>query len=212
MAEKKIYLTKYLAVLATTTLIFLVGIIIGNVIGSSKLSDINEMQQNLRTQTLAMELQYDLLTEDPCSSETAAFEELFETGTKLAHMEATLGKDNTEVIRLKEYYSLIELRHWIFTEKLREQCKRNTSSIIYFYSNAGDCDKCQEQGFILNYLYKKNPNINIYSFDINIEDAALKTFKQQYKVTATPTLIVNKKPHYGFMNITQLNSLLEISS
>lgn len=211
MTEKKISTTKYLAVFATTTLIFLIGLLIGSMITTSKLSDINQIQQDLRTKTMAMEIQYDLLIEEPCSSETTAFEELFETGTKLDHMESTLGKDNPEVISLKEYYSLIELRHWLFTEKLREQCRRNTTAIIYFYSNAGDCSICREQGFILNYLHKKNPNINIYSFDINIENPALKTFKHQHNITTTPTLMINKKTNAGFMNLTQLNDVLATS-
>jgi len=206
--SRNISATKYMAVIATTSLIFVIGLVIGSIITSSKLSDINNMQQTLRTQTLAIELQYDLLEEEPCSSQTTAVEELFETGTKLDYMESSLGKDNPEVLQLKEYYSLIELKHWLFTEKLRKQCSRNTSSVAYFYSNAGDCDKCEEQGFILSYLHKKHPSLNIYSFDINMDNPALKTFKQQYDVKTTPTIILNKKTFNGFMNLTQLNSVI----
>lgn len=202
----RISATKYLAVFAITTLIFLVGIIIGNIISTSKISDIIEMQQALRTKILAIELQYDLLAEEPCSAKATASEELYEIGSRLDHMESTLGKDNEDVIRLKEYYSLLELRHWLFTEKIKEECSTNTTSLIYFYSNTGDCDKCEEQGFILSYLHKKLPNINIYSFDINIEDPALKALKELYNITTTPTIMINKKVHTGFMNLTQLSN------
>ena len=61
MNNREVSKTKYLAVFATTTLIFLVGIIIGNQISSSKMGKLETTEQELRVDTMAIELQYLLL-------------------------------------------------------------------------------------------------------------------------------------------------------
>ncbi len=193
MSAKKINIKKYILVFIITTLIFLFGLMLGNNISDNKLSKVNTLEQDIRTDTMAIELQYLLLAEDPCSSvnSTTLSEELYEMGGKLDFMEQSLGKKNKDVIRLKNYYSLLELRHWLFMKKQKKECNTDNTLVLYFYSNLGDCERCEEQGFVLNYLRKKHPNINVYSFDININNIALETVKKLYEVNKVPTVIIN---------------------
>lgn len=204
--------TKYLAVFTTTTLIFVVGIIIGQMITSSKLSRLSDMEQDLKINAMDIELQYLLLAEDPCTAINSTFltDELYQMGARLDFMERKLGADNPSVISLKEYYSLLELRHWIFSKKTKNECGTDKDLILYFYSNKGDCDQCGEQGFVLNYLHKKYPQLNIYSFDINIDNNALLTVKEVYDVEKAPSLIINNKFYSGFKDKKEIESILKI--
>lgn len=210
MNAKKIHKTKYLAVFATTTLIFLIGLVIGNKISDTKLSKVDTLEQDLRTDTMAVELQYLLLAEDPCSSvnSTTLSEELYEIGAKLDFMEQRLGKKNQDVIRLKDYYSLLELRHWLFIKKQQKECNTDNTLVLYFYSNLGDCNRCEEQGFVLNYLRKKYPSVNVYSFDINIDNMAMDTVKTMFGVNKAPTVVINENVLEDFNSLKYLETFI----
>jgi len=119
-------------------------------------------------------------------------------------MESQLGKDDERVINLKEYYSLLELRHWLFLNKAKRECNMTYDLVIYFYSNEGDCDDCEEQSQVLTYVHKKNPRFNVYSFDINIENPAVDTLKARYALKSTPTIIINNNVFEGFTGKDEL--------
>lgn len=203
--------TKYLAVFATTTLIFVIGVFIGHWVTNAKLSKVDDLEQNMKVDTMAIELQYLLIAEDPCSylNATPLTEELYGIGTKLDYMENQLGETNPNVLRIKEYYSLLEVRHWLYMKKVNKECNQTNPLILYFYSNQGDCPTCKEQGFVLNYLHRKYPSINIYSFDTNINDIALDTIKDIYGIKKeTPALIISDKVYIGFRNSKDIEKLI----
>lgn len=201
---------KYLAVFAITTLIFIVGILIGNYYSSQKLKQIDNIGQELKTDTVAMELQYDLIAEDPCSyiNNTPLAEELYEMSSKLDYMENRLGEDDRNVLDLKEYYSLLELRHWLFMQKTIKECNQTSALILYFYNNEEDCKDCKEQGFILTWLRRNYANVYIYSFDYSIENAALETVKRLYDVEGTPAVVIDKVTYNKFLSKRELEQII----
>ncbi len=211
MADRRQFQTsKYVAAFAMTTLIFIAGMLLGNYVSEKKLSTISDLQQHLAKRTISSELQYLLVAEHPCQSINSSqlTEELFDIATRLDFMESSLGKKNKDVIKLKEYYSLLEIRHWLFLKKARSECSLDYELILYFYSNRGDCGSCEQQGFVLNTLHEKYPYLNIYSFDINIEDPALDAIKEIYEVNDAPTLVVNNETLHGFIDKAALEGLL----
>src|SRR3989344_588850 len=117
MAEdrKKINTVKVIAILFVTSLIFLFGIFFVNTFADIQLDKISEVQQDLRTQTLSLELQYSLAAENPCEMNDLrnVGKELYAMSDTLSEMESSLGKLNEDVLTLKEYYSLLEIRHWL---------------------------------------------------------------------------------------------------
>lgn len=212
--NKKINYYKLLAVFAITTLIFISGILIGNYFTEKKLSKINELEKEIRTDIEATELQYILLSENLCSIDFDFLtKELEETGSKLTYMENMLGFDNPNVLDLKETYSLIQLRHYLLLKKFSKECNGVFNFIIYFYSNKGDCPKCEQQGFILDYIKKKYSNTMIYSFDINNNNPAVKTIKLSYNINNVPTVIINDIVFQKFMSVEEIElSLLNTES
>jgi hypothetical protein len=208
---KKVNIQKYLLVLALTVIIFGAGILVGNWIASNKISSLEGMGQDLRTDIIALELQQDLIEADPCESAgiLPLSEQLYTLGTRLDFMEGLLGKNNKDVIQLKHYYSLLELRHWLFMSKLNKQCNQSNVLILYFYSNLDDCPRCEEQGYVLSYMHDKYPNLMVYSFDINMENIALSTVKSRFGLTISPSLVVNDVVFEGFQSRNKLEESIK---
>ena len=199
----------YIAAFAITTLVFIVGILIGNQFTATKLNQIEGLQQELNARTIGAELQTLLLTQFPCTSFNSTLtEELFDVGTKLDYMENQLGKNNKEVLSLKEYYSLLEIRHWLLLRLAKERCGTDYNLVLYFYSNLGDCPDCDQQGSVLSTLHKKYPGVNIYSFDINLPNPALQTVKRIFGVKQAPTTIANTKVMQGIRDKNELEAVL----
>ncbi|RME78608.1 hypothetical protein D6774_00555 [Candidatus Woesearchaeota archaeon] len=201
---------QYIAAFAIATLLFFSGLWFGSYLSDQKLESIGDLENDIRLSTLGSELQYQILEQEPCaaSNSTALIKELFEIGSRLDFMESQRGPKDPQVIELKEFYHLLEIRHWLLMRQVKEQCSTNTDLILYFYSNEGDCDKCSEQGTILTYLHRTRPDISIYSFDINIDNPALTALKELFKVRSTPTLIVNDKKFESFTSLEELQSQL----
>lgn len=211
MKKIEISKTKYLAVFATTTLIFIAGIFMGSVMSTKKLTNIQALEQELTIDTMALEVQYLMLVENLCEqiNSTPLTDELYKIGTRLGHMENTLGETNIDVLRLKEFYSLLQIRHWLLAKKQKKECDVSKDFILYFYSNLKDCKTCKEQGFVLDYLHKKDPNLNIYSFDIHLSNVALETLKKLFVIKNPPSLIINDLLFEGFKDRDELEQLLK---
>jgi glutaredoxin len=208
--------SKYIAVFATTTLIFMIGLLIGSYTTGQKLKHVNELEQDLRMDTMAMELQYLFLSQEPCQTDTELLtEELYEIGEKLSYMENSLGSDNAQVMQLKEYYSLLEIRHWLFLKQVTKECDTNLTLILFFYSQEEkDCPKCVEQGYALTFLRKEFQDVRVYSFDVNMTNPALDVIKKSYihSNTEMPVIVIDNKPFYGFMDKEQLKQELGLST
>ncbi len=207
--EKVFQKSNYLAAFAITTLIFILGVLLGNYFSAQKLSEIQGLEQELHVQTLGAELQTMLLTEFPCSSFNSTLtQELFDVGSKLDYMESQLGKNNQEVLTLKEYYSLLEIRHWLLLKLAKERCGTAYDLVLYFYSNLGDCDTCEQQGHVLSTLHKKYPSLSIYSFDVNLANPALGTIQSIFNIKTVPVLVVNNQMLKGFKDKNEVEHLL----
>ncbi|MBU1198796.1 MAG: hypothetical protein KKE98_00600 [Nanoarchaeota archaeon] len=204
---------KYLFVLTLTIIIFAAGVLVGNSVASAKISSIQNLGQTLRTDILALELQYNIMESDPCRGIGFGplLEELYTLGSRLDFMESKSGFDNDDVVRLKQYYSLVELRHWLFIKKLNTECNQENNVILYFYSNKGDCPKCEDQGHVLSYLHNKYPGLMIYSFDKNLNNPALEAIRNDLNIQEAPTIVINDDVYPGYQTRSFLEKLLNYS-
>jgi hypothetical protein len=198
--------------------LLITGLIIGSVVyaisylNEQRVSQLNTIESQLSTDTLSIETQYALLENAPCATfitgssteDTLLSQEVSNLGDKLAYTEDHLGKKDAQVIQLKQQYALLEIRDYILTERLSETCHLNPTIVLYFYSNNGECkDTCARAGYALSYLHQTYPGLRVYSFDYNLNLAALKTLESIEKVQPNfPAFTINHKPTYGFTNLT----------
>jgi len=198
--RKNIQWARYMIALVITIFIFIMGLYVGGYSTNLKFESLYDLQNKIRSETMGTELQYLIAGDDPCTLVNMDLftEEINKIGSRLTDMESQLGVDNKGVVSLKEYYHLLEIRHFLFMKKALQECKKKYGLVLYFYSNAGDCSDCKEQGYVLSYVNKKYPVFGTYSFDINIDNPAIRTLKRYYNITAVPSIVVNDRTYTGF--------------
>ena len=75
-------------------------------------------------------------------------------------------------------------------------------TVLYFYSNAGDCADCDKAGYALSYLRDTYPTLRVYSFDYHLSLGALETLIGIEKIRPEfPAFVINGKQSYGFTSL-----------
>lgn len=198
------------ALIALGITIVLAGTIVYaiNYLNNARVAELTTIESQLSIDTLSLDTQFSLLEAAPCdsaASSTTLTGELADLGTRLSYTEDQLGTDNAQVIRLKEQYSLLEIRDYLITKELAAACGTRPVTVLYFYSNAGDCSDCDKAGYALSYLRNTYPSLRVYSFDYNLDLGALRTFITLNKVkNALPAFVINGKHYYGFTSLADL--------
>lgn len=94
-------------------------------------------------------------------------------------------------------------------QEVSEKCGLEPIFILYFFSNKGDCEDCEEQGYVLTALSRDYPQLRVYSFDYNLENPALQTLIQINNVeNDLPALVINGLPYYGLHNVEDIENIL----
>lgn len=179
-----------------------------NYLNRVRVAELSTIEDQLSIDTLSLDTQFSLLESTPCdsvASSTTLTSELTDFGNRLYYAENQLGSDDEQVLRLKERYSLLEIRDYLITKRFATVCGTKPVTVLYFYSNAGDCADCDKAGYALSYLRDTYPALRVYSFDYNLDLGALKTFIAVTGVKNTlPAFIINGKHSYGFISLSEL--------
>lgn len=202
---------KYILVFILTCFIFFTAFSISNYLNNKKIDQLKSIEDKISIDTLSLETQFSLFEEIKCSDikNTVISTELNTLSDKLTYAEEQKGIDNAEVINLKKFYSLLEIKDYILTKKINTKCGTKTNSILYFYSSK-TCDDCRKQGYVLTSLREKNPGLRVYSFDYDLDVSALKTLISLYKIEKTklPALVIKENAHFGFQDFGALQSII----
>ena len=198
-----------------TVAVFVTAIFISNFFSNRRVDNVKSMQENIAINILSIETQFDLLKEVPCANldSNILSDEMSKIGDRLSYIESSRGGDDAEVIYLKKYYSLMEIKDYLLTKRLAEKCvNKKIAYVIYIYSNNKDCDNCRKQSLVLTALREKYPDLRVYTFDYDLDLSAIETLKKAYKVPARfPIIIVDDKVMSGYMDKDALDAKLPLS-
>ena len=179
-----------------------------NYLNRQRVAELSAIEDQLSIDTLSLDTEFSLLEAAPCDQDTDGIgltRELSDLGDRLSYTESQLGSDNAQVIRLKQQYSLLEIRDYLITKKLAQACGTKPVMVLYFYSNSGDCADCDKAGYALSYLRDTYPKLRVYSFDYHLALGALQTLIDVTKVKDNlPAFVVNGKTSYGFTSLADL--------
>jgi hypothetical protein len=198
------------ALIALAVTIVIIGTVIYaiNYLNRERLAQLSAIEDQLSIDTLSLDTQFSLLESAPCSSADQGTEltsELNDLGDRLSYTENQLGSEDPQVVRLKEQYSLLEIRDYLVTKQLASACGTKPVTVLYFYSNNGDCTDCDRAGAALSYLRENYPTLRVYSFDYNLDLGALKTLISVQKVAPRfPAFIIQGQGYYGFTSLSDL--------
>ncbi|MBI4088099.1 hypothetical protein HY418_01820 [Candidatus Kaiserbacteria bacterium] len=203
----------YAVAFLITALIFATALYASNYFNNLRMADIRSTQDDISTDILSLETQFDLLEQHSCSDiaeNTILPSELSSLGNQLSYMEARGPVNQDEVLRLKRLYSLLEIKDYLLMKQIAAKCNLKPVFILYFYSNKGDCEgACQDQGDVLTALSQTYPQLRTYSFDYNLNVSALQTLIDISNIgTEMPALVINGKVYHGFQSMTEIEKIL----
>lgn len=206
---------KYAYTFLITAVIFATAIYVSNYFSQKKMNEIKDIESRIAVDILASETQFSLLSELSCREISSGLlsKELATLGDKLSYTEGNRGSDDPEVLNLKKYYSLLQIKDFLLMQKIKDRCGSSPESsglfIMYFYSNEGDCPDCQKEGFVLTKLRQDYPELRVYAFDYNLDLSALETLISIYNIEKEmPVLLINEKAYYGFKSVDDIKEIM----
>ena len=207
----KVGTKKYVISFIVTVIVFGGAIVLSNYFSKQRLAELKATEDKISLDILSSETQFALLKDSSCKGidhSTAFSEELTSLSQKLEYMEETLGDKNPDVLSLKKYYSLLEIKDYLLADQVNDKCGIKPITIIYFYSNEGVCSDCKNEGYVLTKLREEYPDTRVYSFDYNLDLSAIKTMESIYQIkTSLPALVIGGEPYYGFKSVEDIENL-----
>lgn len=200
---------KYIITFVITAGIFITVFYVTKLVNERKLSEIKSIQDKIAIDLLSSETQFSLLKRSTCTQDGSSLlaPEIGTLGERLAFMENQLGTDNADVVGLKKYYSLLQMKDYLLGMELSQKCSFKPIYILYFYKNK--CTDCEKQGYALTALREKYPELRVYSFDADLDLSAISTLETIYKVSEDlPALVINEKLYTGFQSIETIEKLI----
>ena len=205
---------RYILVFILTCAIFATAFFASQFFSNERVQNVQSIQDNISIDILSSETQFDLLKEVSCANVDSSIlaPELEELGAKLSRTENDTNINDADLLYLKKYYSLLQIKDYLLSKKLAEKCTaKKPVFIIYFYSNKGDCPECSKEGYVLTFLKEKYPDLRIYSFDYNLPLSAIDSMKTIYKVPSSlPGLVIEDKTYTGYKTVEDLEKLLPV--
>lgn len=216
--QQKFSSRKYILVFFITLGIFAIIFLFSDYLYNQRLGQVKTIEDTINRNILESEIQYALLADASCDTDgnnnPVLINEINNLTKRLAYMEDQRGAEDAEVNSLKKYYSLLQAKDYLLLRERAKQCDDKPLSIIYFYSNAGNCDDCKKMGYVLTSMREDYDKLHVYAFDYNLGLSVIETLKTIYKLEDRfPVLIINRKPYYGFKAREEIENLIpELSS
>lgn len=200
---------KYAWTFMITVIIFITAIALSNYFSNKKIASLREIEDKISTDIMSSETQYALLAESSCKdlSSNVLSQELNALAEKLTYTEQNLNNNSADLLRLKTYYTLLQIKDYLLMKKISIKCGTKPVFILYFYSN--NCPVCEQQGYVLTYLRGLYPDLRIYSFDYNLDNSTIRTMISLYKIgEIVPAIVINDKVYNGFLDKDKLEGYL----
>ena len=204
---------KYVLVFFITLGIFALVFLLSEYLYNNRIGQVKTIEDNINRSILESEIQYSLLADASCdidqNENPVLIGELNSLTKRLASMEDQRGTDDPEVTSIKKYYSLLEAKDYLLLRERAKVCQDKPLSVLYFYSNKGDCEDCKKMGYVLTSMREDYGELHVYAFDYNLGLSVIETLKSIYKLeNRLPVIIVNRKPYYGFKTREEIEQLI----
>tara|TARA_Y100000310_G_C20412685_1_gene682792 strand:+ start:153 stop:776 length:624 start_codon:yes stop_codon:yes gene_type:complete len=205
---KRISISKVVAALSITIIIFSSGFILGNFLTSGKIELLQQLQNDIYTESIGLDVLFTLAAEDLCDEDSIILlnKQLNDLGDRLTYFEARPElSEESEVVA--NQYNALEIKHFLLINDVNEQCNNKYTTILFFFGGEEECQSCALQGGALTAFKSEHPETMIYSFNWNSEFPPVLHLVQKYGVSAVPTLVINGQKVEGYTNLDRLNEI-----
>jgi hypothetical protein len=200
----------YIIALVITVFIFLSAFFSSNYINNKRTEEIRINESKIAIDILSFETQFDVIEESSCQTfdKSSIKAQLQSLNSKLTFLEGQAGAGNPEVVRLKHYYALLQIRDYLLTKRMSEQCHFDNIFLLYFYTKE-NCAECRRQEYIVRAVRDKYPQIEVYSFDYMMDVTAVQTLISTNHIPRTaPIIDINAKAYAPFQSLADIEVVL----
>lgn len=214
MEKRKLSTKRYFLAFFIGTGIFLLGFLFTYSVAYFEFQRASNLQSLSSYEIFQNKLKYTLFNTNICSNEgyIEISEDLRFQGGLIGDLEAKMGKDNSDVLFRKKYYTLVLLEHYELVKIINEKCNKSIHTILFFYSNEDeDLKESEKMGNILGVLSQRYPNnLVIYSFDKNLDSDLIRLLKYRHEVTTPQLAIIDEEHRFESIgNIKELEPLVK---
>jgi len=206
----------FLKVLATTALVFLVGLGLGFSLDTGRINYLAEelRSTNLETESFVTSQQYleQASGDDYCrlmeDQITRISQQTTELGTDLQDFGSAGMFRERDYEFLQRRYYVYQTRFMLMLEDYRTRCDQDFLSLLYFF---GDNVDSQRQGSVLTEFRQENQGrVFVFSFTLDAEDSPIVDLvAKDYNITSTPSVVVNQNTTLrGFTSKGELEAML----
>lgn len=206
--SRRISKEKYIIAFVFAAFVFVIGVLVGNALTKERVDYLKDLANKQQLDYKSLELQSLYISSFEMRNESClAFRKILETSlddVAKAQSKVEMYMRQKSDIRyedIKRDYSMAQIRYLLLDKKVREICKFDTASLLYFYSDKA-CPDCDPQGTILTYLKEKmGDRLLIFSLDIDFkQEPLIDLFAVKYNITKVPSLIINGTLYSGLIN------------
>ncbi|MBI3412930.1 MAG: hypothetical protein HY051_02505 [Candidatus Aenigmarchaeota archaeon] len=208
---RKLRTGRYVAAFVITLLIFVLGFILGAATSEKKILEIEQLSRQQEADFGSLQFQFSYLESVPQEGSCVVLSRTLESNLKtlgpslkkIEGYEATGDVTNANYIILKRKYTIANLRYWLLAEKSKKLCGTDEASILYFFER--DCEKCKDQGYILEQLKRRlGDSLLIFPIDASIEEPVTDILRAQYKIYGFPSLVIEGTTYSSYMSMQQI--------
>ena len=179
-------------------------------INNRKTDELKAIEDKIALDLITAETQLSTFNETSCESFTSSTlrDELDSLSARLNFMEDQVGKNNPDIFRLKRYYTQLQIRDFVLTKKMSDNCKSNKIFIFYFYTTKTPCINCAEQEYILKSVASKYKQVEAYHFDYDLDTPSVRPFISNIP-TSGPFISINSTTYPLFTNLESMTAIIE---
>ncbi|MFA5797144.1 MAG: hypothetical protein WC916_03865 [Candidatus Woesearchaeota archaeon] len=101
----------------------------------------------------------------------------------------------------KRQFNENQVLYLMFLTKVKKECNLDQPIITFFYQNAQDCRKCDDQSFILTDIkLDLEDEVSVFSFDMDLNITNIELLKEYYGVEQYPCIVINEKKYCGIQD------------
>jgi len=213
--ERKISVRRILIAFLLTSGVFLIGLLVGSTLTSERSQYLESIASQQRLDYNSLQLQELYLNTQSNNASCLTIRRILQDSLNLV-ADAQLKVDRyilesseKNYMEIKRDYTLAQIRYWLLDQKIKESCKSEEVSILYFYSNEG-CNECGPQGTILSYLKQKlGDKLLVFSLDADFtEEPMVGIMKQTYNITSIPSIVIENQVFNKLVTRDQLLNMI----
>lgn len=191
--------------------IFVIGFFIGSVVENSLTADLRERTESIQNSIQEIELESLYLLSVSNSSCPFLNDLVRKTNNNLDDLAGKLSSYDEEkivftsndLVNIKSKYTVLLVKDWLLQNSVRQHCKTNSASILYFYDR--DCTDCLFQGDILTVLKQQfKEKVMIFPLDHSLGTSPVSLLESYYNITRFPSVVIDEAAYSGIIPFKNL--------